>query len=188
MLKWHQECDWVAIGFGSFAGAVEPQPRARKVGSEGPLPDWETPNEISGQNVPANYSTKCESANPSHMMTRRLCAVTEVKNVVDQSGPAGASPTRFRPADRIERLTSEPSNARLHSNKRTSTRSVPRSAIGARRRIGAAPLAHRNSQVGATKTTDPCSEAIGRGFEIPHSTLDMFHSGHRQRRPRLRSL
>ena len=54
-------------------------------------------------------------ANPSHM----ICAVTEVKNVVDQSGPAGASPTLFRPADRIERLTSEPSNARLHSNKRT---------------------------------------------------------------------
>jgi hypothetical protein len=35
------------------------------------------------------------------------------------------------------------------------------------------PLARRNSQVGATKTTDPCSEAIGRGFEIPHSTLDV---------------
>src|SRR5215813_5294120 len=95
----------------AFAGAVEPQPRARKVGSEGPLPDWETPNEISGQNVPVTYSTKCERKSFPH--DRRLCAVTEVKNVLDQSGPAGASPTHFRPADRIERLTSEPSNARI---------------------------------------------------------------------------
>ena len=87
-----------------------------------------------------------------------------------QSGPAGASPTRFRPADGIERLTPEASNVRLHS-KPTSTRSAPRSAIGARRRIGAAPLARRNSQVGAAKTTDPCGEAIGRYFEIPHFTL-----------------
>lgn len=187
MLKWHQECDWVAIGFGSFAGAVEPQPRARKVGSEGPLPDWETPNEISGQNVPANYSTKCESANPSHMMTRRLCAVTEVKNVVDQSGPAGASPTRFRPADRIERLTSEPSNARLHSNKRTSTRSAPRSAIGVRRRIGAAPVAETVRSV-PPKRPIRAARPSGETLRFHISTLDTFHSGHRQRRPRLRSL
>jgi hypothetical protein len=31
-----------------------------------------------------------------------------------QSGPAGASPTRFWPADRIARLTPEASYARLH--------------------------------------------------------------------------
>jgi hypothetical protein len=48
-----------------------PAPGAATEGTEGrvqgPLPDWETPNEISGQNVPVTYSTKCESANPSHM-------------------------------------------------------------------------------------------------------------------------
>jgi len=59
----------------------------------------------------------------------------------------------FGPADRIERLTSEPSNARLHSNKRTSTRSAPRSAIGVRRRIGAAPLA-RQKQSGRCHQND----------------------------------
>ena len=35
-----------------------------------------------------------------------------------QSGPAGARPTRFWPADRIARLTPEASNARLHRESR----------------------------------------------------------------------
>jgi hypothetical protein len=45
----------------------------------------------------------------------------------------------------------------------------------------AAGLAQRRwpaetGQVGAIKTTDPCSEAIGRSFEVPRFTLDTFHS------------
>jgi hypothetical protein len=91
-----------------------------------------------------------------------------------QSGPAGASPTRFRPADLIERLTPEASNVRLHS-KPTSTRSAPRSAIGARRRIGAAPLPRRNSQVRSCRTqlgTDRCYGAGGE--EMATSSLHLI--------------
>ena len=45
----------------------------------------------------------------------------------------------------------------------------------------AAGLAQRRwpaetGQVGAIKTTDPCSEAIGRSFEVPRFTLDTSHS------------
>jgi len=39
------DCADIIPAIGSSAGATEPQPRARQVGSEGPLPDWETPNE-----------------------------------------------------------------------------------------------------------------------------------------------
>jgi hypothetical protein len=76
----------------------------------------------------------------------------------------------------------------LHSNKRTSTRSAPRSAIGVRRRIGAAPLARRNRS-GRRHQND---RSVQRGYRAKLRG-SAFHSryvpfGHRQRRPRLRSL
>ena len=54
MLKLHQDglggdCADIIPAVGSVAGAVEPQQTARQVGSEGPLPDWETQLETSGR-------------------------------------------------------------------------------------------------------------------------------------------
>ena len=57
------------------------------------------------------------------------------------------------------------------------------------------PKTNVGSAAGPQKQSGRCHQndrSVQRGhrarLEIPHSTLDTFHSGHRQRRPRLRSL
>jgi hypothetical protein len=89
------DCADIIPPIGSFAGAVEPQPRARQVGSEGPLPDWETPNEISGQNVPVTYSTKRESANPSHMTDQTAMRCYGGEKCCRSIGTRGREPDTF---------------------------------------------------------------------------------------------
>jgi len=45
------DCADIIPAVGSVAGAVEPQQTARQVGSEGPLPDWETQHETGNEQL-----------------------------------------------------------------------------------------------------------------------------------------
>ena len=104
-----------------------------------------------------------------------------------QSGPAGASPTRFWPADRIARLTPEASYARLHREAdldkigaTIGNRGTPpdwRSAAGPQKQVRSAPPKRPIRAAGYR------AKLRGSAF---HSRYVPF--GHRQRRPRLRSL